>query len=116
MAVDVEKARGWILATFPAAREGFPFGPETRVFKNAKGKMFALMTDEEPGRFRVSLKLTEAEADEARVLPFVHRAPYLGRYHWVAVHIEQDAEWDITQDWISRSWELIAGGAKKKRG
>ncbi len=114
--MQVDEAREWILATFPAAREEFPFGPGTRVFKNAKGKMFALMTDEEPGRFRVSVKLTEAEADEARVLPFVHRAPYLGRYHWVAVHIEQAAEWDIAQDWVSRSWELIAGGAKKKRG
>lgn len=105
-----------MLGQFPGAWEDFPFGPGERVFKNAKGKMFALM-NENQGGFRVTMKLTPDEAEEARVLPFVDRAAYVGRYGWVTVSVAGDGEWELAQDWVSRSWELVTSArSREQRG
>lgn len=110
-------ARQWCLATFAGTREEWPFGPGTRVFKTPAGKMYALLSDESPAGFRVSLKLTPEEAEEALLLPFVRPAPYMARNHWVTVEVRGDPEWEATQTWIRRSWELVSRPASRgKRG
>ena len=50
----------------------------------------------------------------SRLLPFVDRAPYLGRYGWVTVRVADEAQWDLAQDWVATSWGLIGGGAKRR--
>ncbi len=114
-AVSPEAARQWLLETFPAAWEDFPFGPGTRTFKNARGKLFALMTDEAPGAFRITMKLGRDAADEALVLPFVSIAPYVGRHGWVTVQVEQPPEWELAQEWVARSWELVSNARHRPK-
>src|SRR5690606_28358600 len=67
--MDELTARAWVLETFLGSREDFPFGPAQRVFKNARGKMFVLMSDESGSGFRITMKLGREEAEEARMLP-----------------------------------------------
>ena len=112
--VRPEDARAWILGTFPGAWEDFPFGPGTRVFKNGKGKLFVLITDEADHAFRVTVKLGREGAAEALMLPFVSVAPYLGRHGWVTVQVEQAPEWEIASDWIGTSWGLVGPGKPAK--
>jgi predicted DNA-binding protein (MmcQ/YjbR family) len=110
--ISPDQARQWLLETFPGAWEDFPFGPGSRVFKNAKGKMFAVLSDESATGFRVTAKLTHDEAAEVLLFPFVRVAPYLGRHGWITVEVHQEAEWDLARDWVARSWELVTHGKK----
>lgn len=101
--------------SFPEAREEFSFGPGHAVYKAANGKMFAIASTGDDGT-NVSLKLTPEESEEALMLPFVKPAPYMARNHWVLSTISNDAEYEMTLEWIMRSHELVtAKPARKKR-
>jgi len=109
-----EALRSFSLA-FPGTREEFAFGPGHAVYKAANGKLFAIVSGDE-GATYVTLKLTPDEAEEALTLPFVSPAPYLGRHHWVRTTISDDAELEMTYQWVRRSHELVtAKSARKKR-
>lgn len=106
--------RSFALA-FPDAREEFSFGPNHAVYKAANGRMFAIASEVEAG-VNVSLKLTPQESEEALMLPFVKPAPYMARNHWVLAAIENDAEYEMTLEWVRRSHELVtARPARTKR-
>lgn len=109
-----EALRSFSLA-FPGTREEFAFGPGHAVYKAANGKLFAIVSGDEAATY-VTLKLTPDEAEEALTLPFVSPAPYLGRHHWVRTTISDDAELEMTYQWVRRSHELVtAKSARKKR-
>ena len=109
----LQRLRDLCLA-YDGVYEDFPWGHETPVFKNAKGKIFA-MSGVENGTLRVTLKLTPDEGAEAMMLPFVEKAAYVGRFGWVSVAVPGESEWEITEPWVRRSYELVAGTAKSRR-
>lgn len=108
-----ERLREFALS-FEGSREEFSFGPDHPVFKNSKGKIFAIASDQEDG-MHVSLKLTPDEVLEAMTLPFVRPAPYLAKNHWVASIISNEAEFEMTLEWIRRSHELVSAKPARKR-
>jgi predicted DNA-binding protein (MmcQ/YjbR family) len=108
-----ERLREFALS-FDGAREEFSFGPEHPLFKNAKGKIFAIASEQEDGT-HVSLKLTPDEVLEAMTLPFVRPAPYLARNHWVLSVIGNEAEFEMTLEWIRRSYDLVCAKPARKR-
>jgi predicted DNA-binding protein (MmcQ/YjbR family) len=98
------------------AWEDHPWGPEGDVFKTSKGKIFAMWEAEgSPGPCRVTLRLTAEEAQDVLNLPFVQPAPYLARYHWVQVEVANEGALDLALEWMDRSYELVAGGAKARK-
>ena len=109
-----EALRAFALS-FPEAQETSSFGPDHAVFKAANGKMFAIASDGGEGT-SVSLKLTPEESEAALMLPFVRPAPYMARNHWVLATIRNEAEYEMTLGWITRSHELVtARPARKNR-
>lgn len=72
-------------AAFPAVELGYPFGPETPVFK-VVGKVFAILGAE--GRMRVTLK---ADPEDARALvetfPEITPGYHMNKKHWISVDL-----------------------------
>ena len=92
--------------SFVGAKETFPFGPRTSVFKVA-GKMFAL-SQLEADSLRVSVKCEPGLAEELRgahpaVLPGYH----LNKRHWNTVIIDGSLPDDAIRDMIEDSYDLI---------
>ncbi len=112
---DLEALRA-LAFSFEGTREEYPWGQETPVFKTPKGKIFAMAGMEEGGRLRVTLKLTPDESAEARLLPFIEPAAYVGRHGWVTVRVSNEFEWETAEGLVRRSHELVAGGPKGRAG
>jgi predicted DNA-binding protein (MmcQ/YjbR family) len=62
----------------------------------------------------VTVKLGKEAAEEAKMLPFVETAAYIGRHGWVSVTIRTDAELDIALGWIDVSHSLVAPQPKSR--
>jgi predicted DNA-binding protein (MmcQ/YjbR family) len=91
--------------SFPEAYEDEPWGHP--VFKVAENKMFASMS---VGEECVSLtvKLTAEEREIAFLMPFVHRARYVGRYGWVTAEVTDDDSLECALEWLRESYWLKA--------
>jgi predicted DNA-binding protein (MmcQ/YjbR family) len=92
----------------PHAREEFPFGPRTSVFK-VGGKMFALSSFEEP--LRVSVKC-EPELGEQLRGTYESIAPgyHLNKRHWLTVTIDDSVPDDLVVALVEGSYDLVAPG------
>ena len=97
--------------SFEGTREEYPWEHTAPVFKTAKGKMF-IMSVVEGGVLRITVKLTPNESAEARMLPFITVAPYVGKHGWVSVRISNDFEWETAVGLIRRSHELVSAGPR----
>ena len=108
---DIETLRK-LAFTFEGTREEYPWGHETPVFKTGKGKIFAMSGMDDSGRLTVTVKLTPDESAEAKMLPFIETAAYVGRFGWVTVRVTNDFEWETAAGLVRRSHELVVGGKK----
>jgi len=97
-------------AAKPDAVEDHPWG-ET-VFK-VRGKVFAFLGMSD--RASVTVKPHADDLDGLLALPFIERAPYIGRYGWVSVQIADDAALELAQELIDTSFEIIGAKTKKRR-
>ena len=96
-----------------AAKEGawkdHPWEGHT-VFKVGE-KLFVILP--EPTGNSFTLKAAPEELEALLTMPNVQRAPYIGRYGWVQLEIEDDAQLEIALDLIDTSYELVAKKAGK---
>ena len=96
----------------PGVTEGFPFGPETMVFK-VMNKMFAL-TNIESYDF-VNLKCDPERAVLLReeydgISPGWH----MNKVHWNSVKTSADVDDELFKELIQHSYELIVESLPKK--
>lgn len=98
---------------FEGAYPDNPWGHESPVYKNAKGKIFVFSGRDERG-FHITVKLSPDEGAEATLLPFVAKAAYVGRFGWVTVHMASELEWGIAEGWVDRSYELVARKGRQR--
>jgi predicted DNA-binding protein (MmcQ/YjbR family) len=91
--------------SFPEAYEDEPWGHP--VFKVAENRMFASMSVEEDC-VSLTVKLTAEEREIAYLLPFVHRARYVGRYGWVTAEVTDEDSLDCALEWLRESYWLKA--------
>lgn len=89
----------------PQTYEDEPWGHP--VFKVADNRMFASMTIDE-GAVRLTVKLTAEEREIAGLLPFVHRARYVGRYGWVTAEVTDGETLACALEWLRESYWLRA--------
>jgi predicted DNA-binding protein (MmcQ/YjbR family) len=95
--------------------DGFPFGPETMVFK-VGGKIFAICGLERPPLF-VNLKCDPEYALQLRadyegiIIPGYH----MNKQHWNSVYLESDMEMDLYRKLIDLSYDLIRSSLPKKK-
>jgi predicted DNA-binding protein (MmcQ/YjbR family) len=109
--MNIEEYRNFCLA-LPGVTEGFPFGPETIVFK-VMNKMFAL-TNIETYDF-VNLKCDPERAIMLReeydgISPGWH----MNKVHWNSVKTSADVDDELLKELIRHSYELIVESLPKK--
>jgi predicted DNA-binding protein (MmcQ/YjbR family) len=93
--------------SYPETHEDFPWGH--RALK-VWGKVFAVLSEDEPGRLSLSVKLP-ASAEGALQLPFCEPTHYgLGRSGWVTAKLGPRAAvpLDVLRSWIDESYRAIA--------
>ncbi len=91
--------------SLPQAYEDEPWGHP--VFKVADNRMFASMTVES-GAVHLTVKLTPEEREIAQLLPFVHKAKYVGRYGWVTADVTDEESLEVALEWLRESYWLKA--------
>ncbi len=116
--MDYQQARNYLLNK-PKAREDFPFGPDTAVFK-IKGKMFATLmkkTDAETKHKTTQMNL-KCDPEEAIILRDIFDAVIPG-YHmnkrwWNTVILDSSIVEGEIQRMIDNSYGLVVKGLPKK--
>ena len=109
--VDFEAVRQH-LGRKRGAREEFPFGPHTLVFK-VGGKMFALMTmDENPPKVTLKCDPMEAEALRA-VYNAVQPGRYMHKAHWNTVTLDGSIPDATVREMLDDSYALIVQGLRR---
>ncbi len=101
------------LAGFKGVEDGYPFGPEARVFKVA-GKMFALVSqkDESP---KLTLKCPPADT-ELLVGKYASVTPgyYMNKRHWITVSLEGDLPDGMLLNLSEQSYRLVVAKLSKR--
>jgi len=110
--MDIESLRMYCLAK-KAAKEEFPFGDSTIVFK-VKGKMFlAVGLDRKPLQFNVKSdpeKITELRERYDAVKPGYH----MNKNHWNTVVVDGSIPEKLLREMIDESYLLIIKSLPKK--
>ena len=99
---------------FPGAEEGFPFGPETSVFR-VEGKMFALSA---LGReqLSVNLKCEPALAEALRdAYPAVRPGWHMNKRHWNTVDLDGSLPDETVLQMIEDSYDLIVAALPRAK-
>ena len=103
--MNIETLRDYCLDK-PYAEEGFPFGPETLVFK-VGSKLFLLVSLDSPDfRFNVKChpdRIEQLRADFDCVQPGFHQ----NKKHWNTIVPDGSVSNKQLQDWIDESYDLI---------
>lgn len=95
----------------PGAAADFPFGPEAEVFK-VMGKMFALLSTDEPSR--ISLKGDPGWNEAIRQTYEAVTAGYhLNKRHWNTIELGGDVPDEELREMIDRSYELVVSKLTK---
>ncbi len=93
--------------------EGFPFGPETLVFK-VVGKLFLLVSlDSEYFKFNVKChpdRIEQLRADFDCVQPGYHQ----NKNHWNTIIPDGSVSIKQLEQWIDDSYDLVFEGLSKK--
>ena len=108
--MNIETLREYCLSK-PHVEEGFPFGPDTIVFK-VKGKIFLLAgLGEEELSFNV--KCDPELAIELRELyPSVQPGYHMNKKHWNTIIVDGSVPSAEIRKWIDHSYGLVAAKAK----
>jgi predicted DNA-binding protein (MmcQ/YjbR family) len=95
------------------AREEFPFGPETSVFK-VGGKVFAL-TALERTPLEVSVKCEPELAEQLRnTHPAIRPGYHLNKRHWNTITIDGELPDQLVRDLIEDSYDLIVSALPRR--
>ncbi|HSH01954.1 MAG TPA: MmcQ/YjbR family DNA-binding protein [Anaerolineae bacterium] len=88
-----------------------PFGPDVAVFK-VRGKMFALLPDDEP--VRLNLKCEPAEALLLRgMYEAIQPGYHMNKRHWNTVTFDGTVPDEVLQRMMDDSYRLVVRGMKK---
>ncbi len=89
----------------PGSTQEFPFDDTTLVFK-IKGKMFALISLDEP--HRINLKCDPAYALVLRQqYPQVRPGYHMNKKHWNTIELDGTVTDENMMQWIDDSYELV---------
>lgn len=110
--MHIEEFRSFCLS-LKGVKDGFPFGPDTLVFK-VMGKIFCLAgLDNQPLQFNVKCnpeKAIELREEYSGVIPGYH----MNKQHWNTVVMDGSFSDEQARQWIVDSYNLIAESLPKK--
>ncbi|HCT51471.1 MAG TPA: MmcQ-like protein [Balneola sp.] len=109
--MNIEEYRNFCLA-LPGVTEGFPFGPQTIVFK-VMNKMFALSNIE-------TYDFVNLKCDPERAIMLreeydgISPGWHMNKVHWNSVKTSADVDDELLKELIRHSYELIVESLPKK--
>jgi predicted DNA-binding protein (MmcQ/YjbR family) len=109
--MDIEEVRAYCLS-FPHATENVQWGADL-VFKIA-GKMFAVISLEEASDHCMSFKCTPEKFAELTERKGIVPAPYVARYHWVALETFDALSEKELKALVRNSYDLVFEKLPKK--
>ena len=109
--MDIESVREYCLS-FPHATENVQWGADL-VFKIA-GKMFAVISLEETSDHCMSFKCTPETFAELTERKGIVPAPYVARYHWVALETFDALKEKELKSLLRNSYDLVFEKLPKK--
>lgn len=109
--MDIESVRSYCLS-FPHATENVQWGADL-VFKIA-GKMFAVISLEEVSDHCMSFKCTPEKFAELVERKGIVPAPYVARYHWVALERYDGLSDKELKALVRQSYDLVLEKLPKK--
>jgi predicted DNA-binding protein (MmcQ/YjbR family) len=109
--LDIESVRSYCLS-FPHATENVQWGNDL-CFKLA-GKMFAVASLEPESQYCMSLKCTPEKFLELTEQDGIDPAPYVARYHWVALQGFDALPAKELKALLKTSYELVRDKLPKK--
>jgi len=111
--MNAEELRLYCLS-LPEVEEGFPFGPETLVFKSG-GKIFLLMSlDVQPLQFNVKCD-PELAIDLRDQYDCIRPGYHMNKRHWNTIVVDNTLTAKQIKEQVKHSYELISGAKKKKK-
>jgi predicted DNA-binding protein (MmcQ/YjbR family) len=102
--VSLQEVLDWCL-TFEEAWLDRPWGDET-VVKVGK-KIFAFTGGHDSGAVTVTVKLDLDRREHWSALPHTFVPAYVGRYGWMGIRLVDHAAWELAQEGIAVSYQLI---------
>lgn len=108
--MDIDSVRKFCLA-MPHATESVQWGND--LVMKVGGKMFAVMALD-PSSVWLSFKCTPEEFAELTERPAIIPAPYVARYHWVALEKKDALTTSELKHQMRRSYELVLEKLPKK--
>lgn len=109
--MDIESVREFCLS-FPHATENVQWGADL-VFKIA-GKMFAVISLEEVLDHCLSFKCTPEKSAELTERNGIFPAPYVARYHWVALQSFDALKDQELKALLRESYDLVRARLPKR--
>ena len=89
------------------AKESFPFGPETPVYKAANGKVFAIMSEPGDPSPAVTLKAHPDDGEALRAQhPSITPGYHMNKRHWLTVPLNVADR--LLVDLVTESHRLVA--------
>jgi len=107
--MDVDSIRSHCLS-FPKTKEKLQWG-ETLCFKVGE-KIFTLLSLDVASETRLAFKCTPERFAELIELEGVRPAPYVGRYHWVALEQLDSLPDREIEELIGASYAMVAAKAR----
>jgi predicted DNA-binding protein (MmcQ/YjbR family) len=108
--MDTDGVRKFCLS-MPHAKESIQWGND--LVMKVGGKMFAVMVLE-PAPVWLSFKCTAEDFAELTERPGIIPAPYVARYHWVALESKEALATNDLRHQLRRSYELVFEKLPKK--
>ncbi len=93
----------------PGAAEDSPW--EDHIAWKVGGKMFALSGEDSK---HVMLKATKERQEQLIMMPHIIMAPYLGHHGWISMEVIDDEAWDLCQELVDDSYDLVVAKLPKK--
>ena len=112
--MDIEQIRLYLLAK-PHVTEGLPFGPSGLVFKIG-GKMFAIVSLDDPDGTRINLKCDPERAVALRERHVAIRPGYhMNKRHWNSLYLgEEDFREALLHELMDHSYDLVVASLTKR--
>lgn len=111
--MHIEQLRDYCLAK-PGVSEGFPFGPDTLVFK-VRGKVFLLSgLDQQPCSFNAKCDPDYALELREQYPHAVSGAYHMNKKHWNTIICDGQLTSELLLSLIDHSYSLVVAGLPKK--
>ena len=98
----------------PLAVEDHPWGDIVFKLGGTRGKIFAFLGHPEADNAGVTVKPSPEELGGLLGLPFVQRAPYIGRYGWIDVSVRDRRSLKLALDLVDETYSRVAAAGKRR--